>query len=216
LVARVYGLKVDEIISVGKRGVSKTNMNEIIPSIFEKWASEKLASYFQGFTYPKDAKGSYHASMNPFLKTEEDIKMKFGAFLENELIPKGFTVHAEQTEIYKSSGRGYPPRPDLSVHEINRADGVWISGSPNPVLTTLRAVIEIKYINYKYPNELFSNGHIEKDILKLKDLSLNVAKFALLLDEGGGISEKYIAATRELAKKVDVKILSNHKELKLC
>lgn len=185
--------------------------------IFNQWCEEILPRYFEGLDYAACAgKRFYHETLNPYLKTESDIQVKFGGYLEEALLPEGYTVHSEQTGIYKTPSR-MKPRPDLSIHQVDKKDGLWLSDDPDPVVATLAAVIEIKYANYTASNKQFVDGKIEQDITKMSDLlGDNVFKFMLIFDEGGKIDPKHIASTKLIAKQKGVFILSNNKNLRLC
>jgi hypothetical protein len=190
-------------------------MRQRICRIFNRWCDEILPRYFEGFEYEACAnKRFYHETLNPYLKTESDIQVKFGGYLEEALLPEGYTVHSEQTGIYKTSGK---MKPDLSVHQVDKKDGLWLSDDPDPVVATLKAVIEIKYSNFLGGNKPFIDGMIEKDILKMSDLlGEDIAKFMLIFDEGNKIDPGHINSTKQLASQKDVFILSNNKLLHSC
>jgi hypothetical protein len=192
-------------------------MRQRICGIFNKWCDEILPRYFEGFDYEACAnKRFYHETLNPYLKTESDIQVKFGGYLEEALLPVGYTVHSEQTGIYKTQAR-IKPRPDLSVHQVDKKDGLWLSGDPDPVVVTLKAVIEIKYANFIGGNKPFIDGKIEQDITNMSDLlGEDIIKFMLIFDEGGEIHPEHIDSTRQLASQKGVFILSNNKDLHLC
>jgi len=109
-------------------------MRDIVSSIFESWINEKVSLYFDDYKYPSNKiEGLHHATLNPYLKTEADIQVKFSGFLEEALLPMGYTAHAEQTDIYAYKGKGYPQRPDLSIHKVNNKDGLWLFNNSNPI-----------------------------------------------------------------------------------
>jgi len=187
-------------------------MNEIICKIFNDWINRNVSWYMEDFAYPDEVSGLHHKSLNPFLKTEDDIKVKFGGFLEDNLLPLGYTVHSEITEIYKHTSS----RPDLTIHKVNKNEGLWLHYNPNPAIETLRGVIEIKYNNYCCTNYESSFNQIKKDIDKLKEFDENILKFMLVFDEGETIKDSNISCINTLANDNDVWILSNNSKLCTC
>lgn len=184
-----------------------------IVDVFSQWERGPLMSY--SFADPRvyssiSRMGLWQATLNPFLKTEADIQVKFGGFLEAKLRADcdKFTVHAELNP-YKNHPQYWA---DLSIHDI--ADGnLWTAQKPNPIVETVRAVIEIKYVNYRDPDHLFDKGKIRQDLEKLAVLQPGVDRIFLVLDESLAISEEHIEDTRTFARDNEITVLSNNQKM---
>lgn len=126
-------------------------------------------------------------AVNPFIHTEADIQVKFGGFLESQLLimGTGLTVHAE-LPIYKESPdpTSVKNRADISIHSIKRGE-LW---TRKKMLESLRAVVEIKYANYGSPAYNFTKGgtnDVCSDLRKMINMNCeNMVKVLLLIDEG--------------------------------
>ena len=139
-------------------------MEELIIAIFGEWLYGPMQHYKLGDKdyYSKvDREKIWHASLNPYLKTEADIQVKFGGFLELRLaeVEPALTVHSE-LNVYPKNRR---MRADLSVHDVS-SEKLWLWNDPDPVTKTVKAIIEIKYSNYREPNWYFENGYIKSDL----------------------------------------------------
>ena len=100
---------------------------------------------------------------------------------------------------------------DLSVHEdiLNDDYGNYCNDTFNK---SLRAVIEIKYANFRDPNYDFDKGLVQKDVVKLGGLPNVVCKYLILLDEALCVSESNIEILRDISSEYGVVILSNNKK----
>lgn len=188
-------------------------MHELISESFQRWINGPLASY--RFTDPALYRsvvrdGLYQASLNAYLKSEADIQVKFGGFLESELLSgrQDLTVHAELNP-YEGHSNWWA---DLSVHDVS--DGpLWTKEKPNPIVETVKAVVEIKYSNYREPNWLFTKGFVMRDLEKLACLQAGVARLLILMDESGDIEGSHIENTLSFSRDKGISILSNNNEL---
>ncbi len=144
--------------------------------------------------------------INLHLKTEADIKVKFGSFLENKLkkTKSSLTVHSEL--------RVYDNRhlyADLSVHDIS---GQQFWNDRDDYMKSCKAVIEIKYKNFKQPH--FNLQNIQSDIKKLSLLPAKIEKVLIVLDEANGINNKKANLITNMAIGTGVVLLSNNKNIK--
>lgn len=191
-------------------------MQRLILNAFRNWMEGPLASY--GFSDSKlyagiQRRGLPQASLNAFLKTETDVQMKFGGFLESEILRnvRNLTVHAEL--------RPYRFDPswcaDLSIHDIS-SGSLWTTSTPDPAVETTKAVIEIKFSNYRDPGYLFGNNcndSIPRDLDKLARLQDGPARILLVLDEGRSIDMRHIDSALDFARRNGISILSNNDKL---
>jgi hypothetical protein len=144
--------------------------------------------------------------INPFLATESDLEMAFGAFLQSRLKDKPLSVHS-QMRIYRNGSR--KGIADLTIHRTE-PDSAWMTD--DDVQRSLIAVIEVKYANFGNPNYDFKRGCVEKDLKNLASLGKGISRYLLILDEAGHISEG-IEETTALAKREGIAILSNNESL---
>lgn len=150
-----------------------------------------------------DRTTAWHDSLNQFLKTENDLKLKFGLCIDASIseAEAPITVHSEMPVYEPSTWRS-----DLSLHY--RTDPpVWIENDESK--DALLAAIEVKYLNFKSPLFWIANGGIEGDIDKLATLSGKVGKFLLLLDEAGHTELEGAEELSTHAASCGVRILSN-------
>ncbi len=144
--------------------------------------------------------------INPYLKTEDDVKVKFGGFLEQEFLNQDLplVVHSE-LRLYKK----FPHhRADLSVHTVSE-NNLWLHHET--ILTSLQAVIEIKYENFKHPDYSLKKGHMEADMKQLASLGPGLEKYLLILDEANRMDAKSVREIQNLSKKYHIVLLSNNK-----
>ncbi len=183
-------------------------MQQVLVQVFKEWVEGPLARH--SFTDPTRYAGLKiracpYASRNPYIKGKADIQMKFGGFLAGRL-PSGLAVHAGLNPY-----RGFPAlRADLSVHRMP-SDAALAPGR-NPVVDSVQAVIEVTYADSQHPDWLFEKGRIRQDLEKLACLPQGVERVLLLLDESLRIDARHIHATRALARKHRITILSNNEE----
>ena len=185
-------------------------MKDIIKNIFIDWLNGPANIYrmADNNVYKNIIiKDLWHFSLNPYLKTEADIQMKFGGYLEQRVLnlEKNLTVHAE-LNVYRKNKRWWA---DLSVHDVSSGE-LWTGNNPNPITETVKGVIEIKYANYKYPDFHFDRGFIQGDLDKLASLSENIDKFMLIIDEGNRINNKHIEELLEICDQNKITVLSNN------
>ena len=147
--------------------------------------------------------------INQYLKTEDDIKVKFGGFLELELLKDFngiFTVHSELHTYFEN----HSFIADLSIHKVDY-NILW--EKQEKMLGSLRCIIEIKYCNFKNPG--YGMGLICHDIDKLNTLEPNVLRFFMIIDEYNGLKDEYIAEIFNRAKDKNITILSNNPKMHL-
>lgn len=183
-------------------------MQQVLVQVFKEWVEGPLARH--SFTDPSRYAGLKiracpYASRNPYIKSEADIQMQFGSFLARRL-PSGLAVHAGLSPY-----RGFPAlRSDLSVHSM--PSDASLAAGHNPVVDTVQVVIEVTCADSQHPDWLFEKGRVRQDLEKLACLPQGVERVLLLLDESLRIDARHIHATRDLARKHRVTILSNNEE----
>ncbi len=157
-----------------------------------------------------ERQGLKQASLNPYIKTEADIQVKFGGYLDRRLdeLDTSYTVHAELS-AYRDNPRNFA---DLSVHAVGTGT-LRTESQPDPAFETLRAVIEIEYANYRDCDNQFENGAIRKDMDKLTTLPRGVLRTLLILDESLSINPENVRAVIDYARANDIIILSNNNML---
>lgn len=177
-------------------------VKQVLVETFKEWVAGPLSRYaFADAARPAaaDRIGLWYAARNPYIKTDEDIQVKFGGYLEQHL-PSDFVVHAGLNPY-----RVYPGMwADLSVHEVSDSASMD---------ETVKAVIEIRYAKHRNPNWLFEKGKIQEDLEKLSALQEGVARVMMLLDESLAIEKRYIQQTVDYARENNITILSNNPEL---
>lgn len=181
-------------------------VKQVLVETFKEWVAGPLTKYaFTDTARPASADriGLWYAAQNPYIKTDEDIQVKFGGYLEQRL-PADLVVHAGLNPY-----RVYPGMwADLSVHEVSPADA-----APASMGETVKAVIEIRYAKHRNPNWLFEKGKIQEDLEKLAGLQEGVDRVMMLLDESLAIEKRYIQQTITYARENNITILSNNPEL---
>ncbi len=100
---------------------------------------------------------------------------------------------------------------DLSVHNTSEQQ-LW--SFRDDYRSSCKAVIEIKYENFKQPHFEFNRGNIESDIKKLSLLKEDIEKFFIIMDEANQISAKVANSIVNMAKGTGVVLLSNNKNIK--
>jgi hypothetical protein len=189
------------------------SVRDVVTNVFREWLNGPVKQYrlADDLLYGNVAMDrAWHHSLNSYLKTEADIQTKFGGYLEQRLLRSehDLTVHAE-LNVYPQNRRWWA---DLSIHDVS-SGRLWIEDDPDPIIDTVRGVIEIKYANAKAPDWSFGKGYIKDDIKKLSTLPEDVYRFFLLLDETVGIAQENIESTKELAQEHQIIILSNNQAL---
>jgi len=189
------------------------DLKRVIVTCFLDWVEGPLTTLRLGnpdyYLAARDRKLA-RASLNPWLTTEADIQVKFGGFLDRRLtaLDADLTVHAE-LPVYPNTRQS---TADLSVHNIGTG-ALWLTDEP--LTTTLRAVIEIKYANYRDPDILFTTGEIGNDLDKLSQLPPGVLRFLVIIDEGLRIASDRAATTVHTAREYGVTVLSNKAALSM-
>jgi len=182
-------------------------VNQIVNDAFREFIERAIVTYRFGDIrlYSEiEPKVVWENSLNQYLKTENDVKVKYGGFLERELFDNNIplSLHSEMPIYGKSARSG---SSDLSLHEIT-APPLWVH--EGDMQRSLVAVLEIKYINYKAPKFWFDNGGIIADIEKLETLPDHIMKYLLLLDEASSVNADSANRIRERAN--NICILSNN------
>lgn len=176
---------------------------------FHSFIKDRLELYRLGKNfYPDGAHLGDQHSQNPYIKTEADIQIKFGGFLECWLKDRNpyLVVHAEMP-IYPHRGRA-----DLTIHSLTH-NKFWTSRQI--IDESLDSVIEIKFANVRQPLYDFEHGGIDKDLNLLKSLRPGIKRYHLLIDEAEAI-DPVQGAVREFlteAKLNKIKVLSNNTKL---
>jgi hypothetical protein len=186
----------------------------LITNAFGDWVERIRHDYGVGDPelYSGVPADTFHRSLNPFLKTEADLRVKFGGFLEEYLLSRAegrtFTVHAEML-VYPDS-RSFA---DLTVHEV-RASKLWKDEKgPDSVMGSLKGVIEVKYANFQDPDWYFDDlkkNSVFKDLERLATLGPGIARVMLIFDEGSKVSGKNVERVKNLSRANDILILSNN------
>lgn len=179
----------------------------IVQECFDLFVKERLPAYRIGKAFYKDVQQSTEAGLNPYLKTEADVQVKFGGFMESYFAAEthGLVVHAE-LPIYDELHR----RVDLSIHRVKIGD-LW--RTRDQVISSCVSAMEIKYANFRDLIYDFTHGGVMKDIRLLETLPRGVARYLIILDEAEGIEANRIRDILSHAKDSDITILSNNKEL---
>jgi hypothetical protein len=138
------------------------------------------------------------------MKTEADVQVKFGAFLEQYLISadQELIVHAEMP-IYAN----HRARADLTIHRVPYGT-VWTSRQQ--ILESLVSVIEIKLANVRQPLFDFDRGGIKKDLELLKGLPPRIYRYLVIVDEAESIDPERVKDFLSHAKASQIIILSNN------
>ena len=155
----------------------------------------------------KEIKDRDQYCLNPYLKTDDDVKVKFGGFCETEFIKKKlpYTIHSE-LHIYGNNRE----RADITIHKVDK-NKLWLK--KEDIMNSLLSAIEIKYENVVTPDYSINRGDIEKDVEKLSSLAEDVVKIMIIIDEGLKADVKLYNELTRFAKKSNVYILSNNNKL---
>jgi len=180
---------------------------DIVIESFLSFKNEYFDQYRIGKSYyPHGAIYGNQHCQNPYLKTEADIQVKYGGFLEHWLTEQypNLIVHAE-LPVYNLPHA----RSDLSIHFVNDND-YW--SNQQQIRDSLKIVIEIKYANVHHPLFDFKQGGIEKDIKLLQSLPEDVKKYLLLIDEAELINSNNDIVKNILkdAKTSNILVVSNN------
>lgn len=181
---------------------------DIISNSFKEFVDDRFTRYRLGRQFYPD--GPYPGNQycqNPYLKTEADVQVKFGGYLESWLIyhDPELVVHAE-LPVYSSPHQ----RADLTVHRLV-TDEYWVS--QHQIFETLEYVIEIKFANVANPYYDFNNGGVEKDFRQLQSLRNGINRYLILVDEAELIEPDQIKKFIDDAKTHKIIIVSNNPKL---
>lgn len=186
-----------------------------ITEIFDRWIEGPVSHYDladHGIYRAADTKIPKRSALNPFLQNEADVRIKFGGFLEQELLDSdgGLTVHSEQNVTHDSE---LFCRTDLSIHEVpNR-----FSLTENDCVSaadTVRAVIQVRLIDYfSSKNKSYDYTDFHSDFACLSELPEKVDKFLLIIDEGEAMDADVIDDIRKMARECKVELFSNNELL---
>ena len=181
---------------------------DIIVESFTTFVRERFIRYrigrkfYPNGPYPGDQHGQ-----NPYIKTEADVQVKYGGYLESWLIDRypELTVHAE-LPVYSNSHE----RADLTLHRIGSGK-YWVSRQQ--ILETLEYIIEIKLANVVSPYYDFKKGGIDKDIRLLQSIPGRVKRYLILIDEAELIDPNRIKRFIEDTSAYEITIVSNNPKL---
>jgi len=192
--------------------MDQSQLADFITESFHKWENI-LRGYRIGdkqfYDQIQDSGDQY--CINAYIKTEADVKVKFGGFLELEIFqkyggkPDDTTVHSEMA-LYDSK----TDKADLSLHQV-KPSRIYLNRSD--VLLSTRAVIEIKLVNFKQPR--WGEEGLIKDILKFDRLDplindkFDIIKVFMVIDEGLRMNEEIWSRINTEAKIRNVLVLSN-------
>jgi hypothetical protein len=194
-------------------------MADRIGNLFDRFVETKLNDSYRfgdvDFYADAETRGGNQVFLNPYVKTEHDLAMKFGAFLEHSFAAAGelLSVHAE-IGLYGDSGR---QRADLSVHRLSGQ--LWMDRMD--IIESAVAVIEIKGFGVRNPKKYCKPARMKDDLAKFDRLGTpnGAARVLIILDEsvaGGrrpdGLEAEYqeiVAAARDQR----VTLLSNNRML---
>lgn len=183
---------------------------DYVVECFSKFVKERFPTYRIGRQYypGKPYDGCQHGQ-SAFLKTEADVQVKFGGYLENWLIERypGLIVHAE-LPIYSKAHQ----RADLTVHRV-AAEDHW--KEYKQIKDSIESVIEIKLANARFPSFNLAKGCLSKDFSVLKELPDHVKKYLLIIDEREGITSEHAKEILNKARLYKIKVISNNPELYL-
>ena len=181
---------------------------DIIIESFNTFIDDRFTGYRMGRQFYPD--GPYlgdQYGQNLYLKTEADVQVKYGGYLESWIITRDLelTVHAELPVYPNPRGRA-----DLTLHRTNSVK-YW--ASRQQILETLECVIEIKLANVRAPYYDFKNGGIEKDIRLLQSIPDGVKRYLILVDEAELLDPKEIKRFIDDAIASNIIIVSNNQRL---
>ncbi len=187
-------------------------MKQAMIQIFNKWIHGPAGHYHisdYDVPLPKDEKPLEHRPLNPFIHNDADVRIKFGGFLEQELLTnyERLTVHSELALPRDSV---FPCFPDLSIHAI-LGD---LSSGPNGqklCIETVRAAIKVRFIDHLASrNRTYDSTDFHTDFACLNELPGYADRFLLIIDEGESMDSAIIDELRNVSKQFEVSILSNN------
>lgn len=153
--------------------------------------------------------------LNPFLKYEADVKVKLGGYLFDKITKNykmEYTINSEMPYLYLSNEFDDNPRAriDLSLHKINQEGNIlWLNHDFSR--KSLIAGIEIKLLNYKFPNDNIFEC-IYNDIDKLSELEVNKYLIIIVESDDNVKIEEHIDYIK-LAKDKKIKIFTNSEKI---
>lgn len=193
--------------------MNQIELSEFIKKGFNEWYEKYLKPYGIG---DEELYGIKHSdlgdqnSLNAYIKTEADVKVKFGGFLELFIIdnfggkPDDLTILSEM-KVYSSNYDSC----DLAVFHVSNKRLIL---NDCEIKKNARAVIEIKYNNHVHPRAI--ENEIIKDIKKFRnlanDVSKEVIKIVLIIDESNRMEYEFISDAVSSAQKENVLLLSNN------
>jgi hypothetical protein len=190
-----------------------------IEEAFKEWCASEMARDFglgnsECYSkYPLRTRGL--GTLNPYILTESDIQLHFGAYLQNYLrsdnaqIPYGRLIVHSEMPIYTSGGFA-----DLTIH-LATPGTLWAwTSDKSPLLETLVGVIEIKYANAMRSDDYIKHDkkqNVFKDIKKLSDNHFKMdhqpLRYMLILDEAGRITRNELLEIKEAADNSENKVI---------
>ena len=198
-------------------------MLEKINEWFDEWVSTYLPKINFGDTdhyqtYGRQISSGDRSTLNAYLITEGDAKVKFGGFLDHRVrdfsaeTGERLSVHSE-VKVYSKNSLS----ADLSIHKVD-VEGLYFTSER--LRESAVAVIEIKFATFREPYAILP-GAIA-DIRKLSEL-VSGGRFLLLLDESLRLDRplrakqcQQLQQLRDLANEHGVRILSNNRHLTRC
>lgn len=178
---------------------------DYVAECFSKFVKERFSTYRIGRHYypEKPYSGSQHGQ-SAYLKTEADVQVKFGGYLESWLLEKhpGLIVHAE-LPIYSKAHQ----RADLTIHKV-AAEDHWTTRQQ--IIDSLESVIEVKLANARFPFFNLAKGCISKDFSVLKEIPDHVKKYLLIIDEREGVESDHAKEILDKASLYNINVISNN------
>jgi hypothetical protein len=190
-------------------------MKDAVIEIFNKWIEGPVSHYHladKDIYRVSDAKTPRRSPLNPFLKNEADIRIKFGGFLEQELLGSGggLTVHAE---LKPTQDDTFYCCMDLSIHEV--PNDLSLATNDNALSAeTVRAVIQVRFIDFLASNnKVYDYTDFHSDFACLNEFPKQAGKFLLIIDEGEAMDSNVIDDVRRMARECKVELISNNEYL---
>lgn len=188
---------------------------DIITAIFNNWMEGPASHYHladKDIYRASNANTPKRGPLNPFLKNDADVHIKFGGFLEQELLNSGVRLTVRSELKPKQDGTSYCCT-DLSIHEV-----------PNDLSSTVSdegldaewgcAVIQVRFIDYPASKEnTYDYVHFLADFECLLEPKNKVDKFLLIIDEGESMNASVIGDLKKMARECEVTLLSNNEFL---
>ena len=196
----------------GQQGIAATDdwlapEDERTENILETRVRELFYQWLDGLVSDENPEGKppgssqLPTSQNPFPQSDDDVKIKFGGYLEQMLLKSGprFTIHANINLAKEGQSACYV---DLSLHDVSTK------------LNAIGAAIQVQFIgsanSFSHKIEEFTFDNI---FWNLAGVPTQAARFLVVVDPEEQIGAELVDWLRTMAKKHDICILSDNEWL---